>query len=170
MGYFLPFYPPNSPKNQNFKKQWKEHLEISSFYICIPKIMIRWCMVPEIWCASDGWMDERMEKATYRCGYPPKKCLEILSFYTYMCNINKDHMIYGSWNKRSNFLSHFLAFQVFDNLENENFNIEKKHLEILSFYTCVPSMTIIWCIVPEICSVTDRIVCHFGPFFALLSP
>ena len=27
-----------------------------------------------------------------------KKCLEILSFYKYMCTINQDHMIYGSWN------------------------------------------------------------------------
>ena len=26
-----------------------------------------------------------------------KKCLEVLSFYTYMCTINKDHMIYASW-------------------------------------------------------------------------
>ena len=26
-------------------------------------------------------------------------------------------------------------------------------------------MTIIWCMVPEILSVTDRIFCHFGPFF-----
>ena len=31
-----------------------------------------------------------------------KKCLEILSFYTYMCTINEDHMIYGSWNIRCN--------------------------------------------------------------------
>ena len=29
-------------------------------------------------------------------------------------------------------------------------------------------MTIIWCIVPEIWSVMDRIICHFGPFFPLL--
>ena len=29
-------------------------------------------------------------------------------------------------------------------------------------------MTIIWCMVPEIPSVTDRIFCHFGPFFTLL--
>ena len=28
-------------------------------------------------------------------------------------------------------------------------------------------MTIIWCIVPEIWSMTDRIFWHFGPFFAL---
>ena len=31
-------------------------------------------------------------------------------------------------------------------------------------------MTIIWCMVPEIWSVTDRIFCHYGPFFALLPP
>ena len=29
-------------------------------------------------------------------------------------------------------------------------------------------MTIIWCMIPEIWSVTDKIFCHFGPFFALL--
>ena len=39
---------------------------------------------------------------------------------------------------------------------------------ILSLYTCVPYMTIIWCMVPEIFSATDQILCYFGPFFALL--
>ena len=29
-----------------------------------------------------------------------KKCWMVLSFYTCMCNINEDHMIYGSWNIR----------------------------------------------------------------------
>ena len=42
------------------------------------------------------------------------------------------------------------------------------HLKILSLYKCVPQMTIIWCMVPEIWSVTDRIFCHFGLFFAFL--
>ena len=36
---FLPFYPPNNPKNQ-ILKNWKNLLEITSFYISIPKIMI----------------------------------------------------------------------------------------------------------------------------------
>ena len=36
---FCPFNPPNSPKNQNFEKM-KKHLEISSFYICVPKITV----------------------------------------------------------------------------------------------------------------------------------
>ena len=31
-------------------------------------------------------------------------------------------------------------------------------------------MTIIWCMVPEIWSVMDRIFCYFGPFFALYPP
>ena len=66
LGHFLPFEPPNSSKNENFKKI-KKHLEISSFYTCVPKIMIRWCTVPEVWCAKDGGT----EKVTYRGGGPP---------------------------------------------------------------------------------------------------
>ena len=31
-------------------------------------------------------------------------------------------------------------------------------------------MTIIWCMVPEIWSLMDRMFCHFGPFFTLLPP
>ena len=128
MGHFLPFYSPNSPKNQNFEKmkktpgdiiilhmctknydqmmyssrdivrercncyfsfwaifchftlltaqkikilkKWKNHLETSSFDICVPKIMIIWCTVPEIWCATDGRTNGRTQKVTYRCGSP----------------------------------------------------------------------------------------------------
>ena len=33
---------------------WKKCLEISSFHICVPKIMIRWCTIPEIWCVTEG--------------------------------------------------------------------------------------------------------------------
>ena len=48
MSYFLPLYSSNRPKIQNFKK-WKTHLEISSFYVSVPKIMIICYTVPEIW-------------------------------------------------------------------------------------------------------------------------
>ena len=51
---------PNNPQNKNFDKI-KKLLEILSFYTYVPKIMITWCMVPEIWCAMDGQTDERME-------------------------------------------------------------------------------------------------------------
>ena len=43
-------------------------------------------------------------------------------------------------------------------------------MEILSFYTCVPQMMIIWCMVPKISSTTNRIFCYFRLFFALLPP
>ena len=45
----------------------------------------------------------------------------------------------------------------------------EKHPEILSLYTCVPQKIIIWCIVPEISSMTNKIFCQFGLFFPLLS-
>ena len=31
-------------------------------------------------------------------------------------------------------------------------------------------MTITWCMVPEISSTTNKIFCHFGPFFAFYPP
>ena len=47
LGHFLPFYSPNNPV-KIFKK-WKKHLDVSSFYTCVSKIIIMWCMLPEIW-------------------------------------------------------------------------------------------------------------------------
>ena len=161
-----------------------------------------------------------------------KKCLEILSFYTYMCSINEGHMKYGSWNirwDRQKFLSfwaifcpfsplttqkikilklkktpgniiilhvctinhnymiwflrygvrqteffvildHFLPFHPTIDPKNQNFEKWKKRLKILSFYKCASYVTVIWCMVPGIWSATDKTFCHFGQFFALLSP
>ena len=31
-------------------------------------------------------------------------------------------------------------------------------------------MTVIWCMIPEMWSATDRIFCHFGPVFCLFTP
>ena len=36
-----------------FQNNEKKHLEISSFYTTIPKIMIKCCTAPEIWCMTD---------------------------------------------------------------------------------------------------------------------
>ena len=132
--YFLPFYTPNNPKNQNFQKiknkpgdiiilhnctknhdhrlhcswdtmrdicnsyflfwaifcpftplttqkikilkKWKKHLEISSFYTSVPKIMITWCMVPEIWCVTDGQRDRQKK------WHPLQK--KLVRFYSYV--------------------------------------------------------------------------------------
>ena len=52
LGHFLPFYPTNNLQNQNFEKM-KKHLEISSFYTSVPKLMIICHTAPEIWYITD---------------------------------------------------------------------------------------------------------------------
>ena len=51
--FFPLLYTPLKARKIKSLKKWKKHREISSFYICVPKTMIRWCMVPEIWCMTD---------------------------------------------------------------------------------------------------------------------
>ena len=46
--------------------------EISSFYTCVPKVMIRWCTVPQTWCATDGRTDGR-KKWHIEAGAPHEK-------------------------------------------------------------------------------------------------
>ena len=51
-----PFYPLPSPltiRKIKILKKWKKHLEISSFYTSVPKIMIIGYTVPEIWHMMD---------------------------------------------------------------------------------------------------------------------
>ena len=50
---FLPFYPNNNLKNQNFEKMKKKLVEILSFYTSAPKIMIICYTVPEIGRVTD---------------------------------------------------------------------------------------------------------------------
>ena len=92
LGHFLPFYLTNNLKNENFekmKKIWcmlpeiwtvteqffvphdspnnknkKMKLEIP-FYTCIPKIIITWCMVPEIRCAMDWCLPTNLQSFYY---------------------------------------------------------------------------------------------------------
>ena len=56
--FLCPFTPLTAQKIK-ISQKWKKHLEISSFYTCILKIMIRWCMVPEKWCVMDGQTDRK---------------------------------------------------------------------------------------------------------------
>ena len=56
MGYFLPFYLPNSPKNQNLekvKKNPQKTPEILPFYNSVTEITIIFYTVPQIWCVTD---------------------------------------------------------------------------------------------------------------------
>ena len=102
-----------------------------------------------------------------------KKLLEISSFCT--C-VPKTTIIWGmvpEIRSETGLFCHigqFFALFPPKNTENQNFEDWKKHLEISSFYTCVPQMKIIWCAVPDIWSTTHIIFCHFGPVFSLLRP
>ena len=139
------------------------------------------CMVPEIWSATDIiFCHSRPFFALLPPNNPKNQNFEkmkklpgdIITFQT--CDINGNHMMYGSWNIEhdgQNFLSIWTVLCTFTPLTTWKIKILKKFKKcqvILSFYTCVSYMTIIWCMVPDVSSVTDRICCHFGPFFAPL--
>ena len=63
---FCPFTPLTIQKNQNVKKM-KKRLEISSFYTCVPKIMMKWCTFLKYGARQT---DGRTDKVTYRGGCP----------------------------------------------------------------------------------------------------
>ena len=91
-----------------------------------------------------------------------------------LCNKKHDHIMHAYSDmecSRHNFLSFQAIFCSFATLLTLKVKIwkknVKKHLEILSFYTCAPLIKIIWCIVPEIWSATE-FFCHLRQSFALL--
>ena len=89
----------------------------------------------------------------------------------YIYILNKYHMMHDSWNVRHNrqFLSFRTIFCPFTTLTTQKIKILKnwkKDLEILSFYTCVPWMTITsYIIVPRTWSAINISFYHFGWFF-----
>ena len=68
---FCPLTPVTSQKIKILRK-WKKYLE-TSFYISLPKMMIRWCTVPEIWCATT----DRQRKWCIEVVAPPKNLLKV---------------------------------------------------------------------------------------------
>ena len=102
-------------------------------------------------------------------------------FHLHKHTKNHDHILYCSWDMAHdgcNYFSYWAIFCPFSPLTAQEIKIkknnEKKHLEILSFYTeilpfytIVPKIMIIYC--TEISHMTDVIVIfHFGLFFTLL--
>ena len=55
-------------KNEKLKlsKKLKKPLDVPQFYTGVPKIMISWCTVSEMWWVTDRWTDRKTEKVTYR--------------------------------------------------------------------------------------------------------
>ena len=102
---FCPFTPLTAQKIKILKK-WKKHLEISSFYIHVPKIMIRWCTVPEIWCMIDVIVISHFGLffALLPHNSPKNQNFEKMKktpgdiIILHMCTKNYDQMLYGSWD------------------------------------------------------------------------
>ena len=89
-----------------------------------------------------------------------------------MCTINENYKMFDSYGAcyGQNYLSFWTVFCPFtpNNSKNQKFEIMKKRPgDIIILRKCTIK-TIIWCMVSEIWSVTDRIFCYFGLFFALL--
>ena len=103
---------------------------------------IIWCMVLEIWSTTDKIFCH--SGPFFALPPPPPEFLIILD--------------------------HFYPFTLVTTWKIKILKNWKISLEILSFYTCVPQMTNTWCIVPEIWSMTGRILGYFGSFFTLLPP
>ena len=144
--------------------------------------MIRWCTVPEIWCVTDVIGISHF--GLFLHFYPPKspknrnfeKMKKIPGdiIILHMCTINYGQIMHGSWDMvhdRCNYFSFCTIFCPFTCLTAQIIKLLKKwkkSLEMSSFYICVPKIMIRWCMVPEICCVTDVIIFHFRSFFALL--
>ena len=100
-----------------------------------------------------------------------KKLLEISSFYTY---VPKTTIIWGT--DRQNLWSFWAIFCPFNPLTTRKFKSLKKlqkHLDMSSFYTCAPKITIKWYMLPKIWSVTDNFLSLWTtccPFTPLLTP
>ena len=99
---FCPFIPLTNfyPTNKIFKK-WKKPLKILSFYICLPRMTIIWCTVPEIWSSTGNFLilDHFLP---FYCKFKilKKKPGDIISLH--LCTTNDNHMMYGSLDIRCN--------------------------------------------------------------------
>ena len=100
---------------------------MSLFYTCVPKITIIWCMLPEIWSATDNFLSfwaifsllpfcwpwklkfGKNVKNTCRC-YPFSRV-----------HLIEGHMMYVSWDIRhGRIFCHFLPFDPPNNPKTQN--------------------------------------------------
>ena len=134
---------------------------------------IIWCIVPKIWSMTDRIF---CHSGLFFALLPPCELRKSIFWknekhtrrYYHFTNVHYKWQWYDVWFLRHGVqqtaFCHFGPFFAFLTLIIWKIKIlknEKKGLEILSIYTCVPTMTIRWCMVPEIWSMTDRIFLSF---------
>ena len=81
-------------------------------------------------------------------------------------------MVPEIWSKTDNFLSFWTIFCPFTPYAPRKPDFWKNERCMWRYCNCtnVYHKWVTWCMVPEIWNATDRISCHFGPFFAFLPP
>ena len=186
LSYFLPYYLINNPKNQNFekmKKKTKTPGDIIILHLCTTHdnhmMYDSWDMEPGRHNFLSFWAilsfhptvnpkNQNFQKMRNNNNNKKKHTGYIIILH--LCTTNDDHMMHGSWDLR--YRSRQIFFLPFHLLTTQKIKILKK-LEISTIYTSVTYMTIIWCMVSEILSATDRffvILGHFLPFYPTNNP
>ena len=104
-GPFFTFLLPQQLEKSEFWKNEKKLQGILSFYICVPKIMIRWCVVPEIWCVTDVLISHfglflpfYLPNSQKSQSFEKMKKMPREIIILYMCTKNYNHMMYSSWD------------------------------------------------------------------------
>ena len=105
---------------------------MSSLYTCVPKIIIIWWMLPEIWSAKERIF---FSLWTFFCPFYPPNNLENQNFekwknpgdiiILHKCTINDNHKMYYSWDIKCD-RQNFLPFYPTNNTKNQNFKKFKK--------------------------------------------
>ena len=163
----------------------KKVLKIS-FYTCVPKIAIIWCVVPEMQSETEFFVVLDHFLPFYPLNNLKIKILKKWKkssgdmIILYMHHIWQTYDVwllrYGA--QQTEFFVILDCFLTFypppKDPENQNFEKAKKKAWIYYHFTLVYLTlvyhTIIWCMVPEIWSAEDRIFDHFGPFFCPFTP
>ena len=140
-------------------------------------------MVPEIWSVTDNFLSFWTVFCPFTPLWPRKsrffKNEKSTWRYYHFTNVHHKWQSYdvwflGIWSMTDRFfLSFWTDFCPFTLLTIRKIKILKnwnKHTEILSFYTYVPWMKFIWCMVLEILSVTDRFFVTLDHFLPLYLP
>ena len=128
LGHFLPFDPPNNPKNHNFEKNEKQAWRFYYFTLAYHK-----------WQSYDKWILRYWAWLT--------EFFVILGhFFPYAPRTTWKTKILKKWKKTNN-----------------NHNWRPHHFTLV-----YNKWRIIWCMAPEIWSVTNIIFSDFGLYLALL--
>ena len=148
---FLPFYPSNNLKYQNF---WNNEYNTQRYYH-FTHVYCKWQSY-DVWFLRYGVLQTESFVISnhflhfYPLNNPKNENFEKTKtlpgdiIILHMCTINDNHMMYGSWDLEHdwwNFLSFWTLLCPFNPLTTRKIKIlknSKKDLEILSFYTCVP--------------------------------